>query len=104
MPQPRLAQPGGNRVCILFYVAWQALAPGRKTQLDAAALEAIAEDAPTATLPREQVVGAALADIIAATGMQPSKGAAKRMIKVCPVLSTALPRPCNRSSVLHICT
>ncbi|KAK9862365.1 hypothetical protein WJX84_007104, partial [Apatococcus fuscideae] len=61
--------------------ATEALAPGKRTQLDAAALEAIAEDAPTATLPREQVVGAPLADIIAATGMQPSKGAAKRMIK-----------------------
>ena len=60
----------------------QALAPGKQTQLDAAALEAIAEDAPTASLPRDQVVGAGLADIIATTGMQPSKAAARRMIKV----------------------
>ncbi|KAK9865815.1 hypothetical protein WJX84_008773 [Apatococcus fuscideae] len=61
--------------------ATQALAPGKQTQLDAAALEAIAEDAPTASLPRDQVVGAGLADIIATTGMQPSKAAARRMIK-----------------------
>lgn len=34
----------------------QALKPGADTQLDAAALEAIAEEAPSAELPRDQVV------------------------------------------------
>jgi len=60
----------------------QALAPGADTTLDAAALEAIAGEAPSATLPRDAVVGAALADVAVAAGLQPSKGATRRLIKV----------------------
>lgn len=45
-------------------------------------LEAIAGDAPSATLPREQLVGALLCDVMVAVGMQPSKAAVRRMIKV----------------------
>lgn len=60
----------------------QALKPGADTALDAAALEAIAEEAPSATLPRDQVVGATIVDVAVATGVQPSKGAARRLIKV----------------------
>jgi hypothetical protein len=60
----------------------QALAPGSDTSLDAAALEAIAGEAPSATLPRDAVVGAALADVAVAAGLQPSKGATRRLIKV----------------------
>ena len=60
----------------------QALAPGGSTQLDAAALEAIADDAPAATLPRDEVVGRALAEVMAAVGLQPSKAASRRLIKV----------------------
>ena len=52
------------------------------TKLDADSLEAIAGDAPSATLPRDQLVGAQLADVMVAVGMQPSKGAVRRMIKV----------------------
>ena len=60
----------------------QALAPGAETTLDAAALEAIAGEAPSATLRRDAVVGAALADVAVAAGLQPSKGATRRLIKV----------------------
>ena len=61
----------------------QALAPGSDTSLDAAALEAIAGEAPSATLPRDEVVGTALAEVAVAAGLQPSKGATRRLIKVC---------------------
>jgi tyrosyl-tRNA synthetase len=59
--------------------ATAALAPGADTALDAAALEA--SDAPTASLPRAQVVGCLLAEVMVAAGMQPSKAAVRRMIK-----------------------
>ncbi|KAL4857707.1 Tyrosine--tRNA ligase [Chlorella vulgaris] len=55
--------------------ATQALAPGAATKLDADSLEAIAGDAPSASLPRDRLVGALLADVMAAVGMQPSKAA-----------------------------
>ena len=61
--------------------ATAALAPGAATTLDADSLEAIAGDAPSAALPREQLVGAPLADVMVAVGMQPSKAAVRRMIK-----------------------
>lgn len=61
--------------------ATAALAPGAATKLDAAALEAAASDAPSATLPKTQVVGQALCEVMVAVGMQPSKGAVRRMIK-----------------------
>ncbi|GAB4817181.1 hypothetical protein N2152v2_004227 [Parachlorella kessleri] len=59
--------------------ATQALAPGATTQLDAATLEA--SDAPSASLPRDQVVGCQLADVMVACGLQPSKSAGRRLIK-----------------------
>ena len=52
------------------------------TKLDADSLEAIAGDAPSASLPLDQLVGAPLADVMVAVGMQPSKAAVRRMIKV----------------------
>jgi len=61
--------------------ATEALKPGAETKLDSAALEAIAEEAPSATLTRDQVVGKTLADVAVAAGIQPSKGAARRLIK-----------------------
>lgn len=61
--------------------ATEALAPGAATKLDADSLEAIAGDAPSASLPRDQLVGAGLADVMVAVGMQPSKAAVRRMIK-----------------------
>ena len=35
------------------------------------------------TKPRGEVVGAQLADLLATLGLQPSKSAARRLIKVC---------------------
>lgn len=61
--------------------ATEALRPGAATQLDAASLEAVAADAPSSTLPRDQVAGKPLADVLLATGLQPSKGAARKLIK-----------------------
>ena len=60
----------------------QALAPGGSTELNAAALEAIAEEAPSAKLPRDQVVASLLAEIMATVKLQGSKSAARRMIQV----------------------
>ena len=60
----------------------QALRPGAATALDAATLEAIAGDVPSAALERGQVVDQALVQVMVATGLQPNKSASKRMIKV----------------------
>lgn len=60
----------------------QALAPGGKTELNAATLEAIGEEAPSAQLPRVEVVGAPLASVLTATKLQPSKSASRRLIQV----------------------
>ncbi len=62
--------------------ATEALAPGADTALDADTLEAIAGDAPSATLPRDVVVGVPLVDLVARVELQPSKAAVKRLIKV----------------------
>lgn len=56
----------------------QALKPGSATQLDAPTLEAVAGDAPSASLPRSSVEGATLADVMAAVKLQPSKTAARK--------------------------
>jgi tyrosyl-tRNA synthetase len=61
--------------------ATEALKPGAATQLDASTLEAIAGDAPSCTLPQEQVAGVSLVDVMVASGMLPSKGEVRRMIK-----------------------
>ena len=60
----------------------EGLRPGSETRLDASILEALAADGcPSAVLPREQVVGRMVADVLAACGLQPSKTAAKKLIK-----------------------
>ncbi|GLI58411.1 hypothetical protein VaNZ11_000113 [Volvox africanus] len=61
--------------------ATEALKPGAATQLDAATLETVAGDAPSATLPRASVEGIALADILVAVKLQPSKSAARKLVK-----------------------
>ena len=60
--------------------ATAALRPGADTALDADALEVAAGDGPSASLPRGEVVGRPLADLMAAVGLQPSKAAVRRMI------------------------
>lgn len=61
--------------------ATEALKPGSDTRLDIVALQAIAAEAPSATLPRSQVVGRSIAEVAVAAGLQSSKGAARRLIK-----------------------
>ncbi|PNW74377.1 hypothetical protein CHLRE_13g606050v5 [Chlamydomonas reinhardtii] len=61
--------------------ATEALKPGAATQLDAATLEEVAGDAPSASLPRASVAGAPLADVMVAIKLQPSKSAARKLIK-----------------------
>lgn len=56
----------------------QALKPGAATQLDAATLETVAGDAPSAVLPRAAVAGVPLADVMVAVKLQPSKSAARK--------------------------
>ena len=58
----------------------QALKPGAATQLDAATLEEVAGDAPSASLPRASVAGAPLADVMVAIKLQPSKSAARKWV------------------------
>ena len=60
--------------------ATDALRPGAETALDAATLEAVAGDGPSATRPRAAVVGAPLIDVMVDVGLQPSKGAARRLV------------------------
>lgn len=60
--------------------ATEALKPGAETALDAATLETVAGDAPSAALPRDKVEGATLPDVMVAVGLQPSKGAARKWV------------------------
>lgn len=60
----------------------QALQPGATTALDAATLEAIAGDVPSASLDKGQIIGQPLVQVMVASGLQSSKAASKRMIKV----------------------
>ena len=60
----------------------QALQPGATTALNAATLEAIAGDVPSVSLDKGQVVGQPLVQVMVASGLQSSKAASKRMIKV----------------------
>ena len=61
--------------------ATAALAPGSKADLDAETLAALAEELPTSALGAAEVVGAPVAEVLAKCGLQPSKGAARRLIK-----------------------
>jgi tyrosyl-tRNA synthetase len=61
--------------------ATQGLAPGAATKLDIAALEAIAADIPSVSLPLEKVEGQGIVDVFVSAGLFPSKGAVRRQIK-----------------------
>lgn len=61
--------------------ATEGLRPGSETELDVATLEALAADCPSASLPRGDVVGKPVADVMVACGLQPSKTAARKLIK-----------------------
>lgn len=61
--------------------ATAAAAPGSKAVLSVEALEAISGDMPSATLAREQIVGRGVVDVMVESGLQKSKGEARRLIK-----------------------
>ncbi len=59
--------------------ATQGMMPGADTALDAAALESLGSDVPSRSMPRQEVVGAKLIDLLVLAGLQPSKGQARRL-------------------------
>jgi tyrosyl-tRNA synthetase len=61
--------------------ATEGLKPGSDTVLDAETLESLADDIPCAEVTRDELVGRPVIDVMAATGLQKSKGEAKRMVK-----------------------
>lgn len=63
--------------------ATQGLAPGAQTALDAESLAALAGDVPGYSLPRARALAGDLsvAELAVLAGLQPSKGAARRLIK-----------------------
>lgn len=56
-------------------------APGTETILDAQLLETLARDMPSYNLNATEVVDAKLIDLLVLTGLQPSKGEARRLIR-----------------------
>lgn len=61
--------------------ATAAAAPGSKAALSVEALEAISGDMPSVTLAKEQVVGSGVIDLMVKSGLQKSKGEARRLVK-----------------------
>lgn len=61
--------------------ATAAAAPGADTILDADSLEAIANDIPSKTLDKNEVVDTPIIDLAVKIGLQPSKGAVRRLIQ-----------------------
>lgn len=71
----------GNEGLLEALKATEALRPGAETQLDAEAIEGIAEDIPSCSLAYEQVLNAFLVDLSVSTGLLASKSAARRLLK-----------------------
>ncbi len=61
--------------------ATAAAAPGSKAELSVEALEAISGDMPSVTLSKDDVVGSGVVDLMVASGLQKSKGEARRLVK-----------------------
>jgi tyrosyl-tRNA synthetase len=59
----------------------QGASPGSDTSLDTEMLESIAADMPSLELKRDEVVGSKLIDLLVRTGLQESKGEARRLVK-----------------------
>lgn len=55
--------------------------PGSNTSLDASVLENLAQNMPSYTLKREEVLNTKLVDLIAKIGLQPSKGETRRLMR-----------------------
>lgn len=56
-------------------------APGSKAELSVEALEAISADMPSVTFAKADVVGHGVVDVMVASGLQKSKGEARRLVK-----------------------
>lgn len=63
------------------FEATNSLKPGSDTILDANALQLVSDSIPSASLDREIVIGSLVVDVMTASGLLESKGAAKRMIR-----------------------
>lgn len=61
--------------------ATEAMRPGAETRLDWKAIEGIAEDVPSCSLPHHEVLNLSLVDLSVAAGLLESKSAARRMLK-----------------------
>ncbi|MEC7839311.1 MAG: tyrosine--tRNA ligase [Chlamydiota bacterium] len=61
--------------------ATKGAAPGSDTKLDAETLEMIASDMPSKNLQKDDVIGSTVVEVIVKAEIQPSKGAAKRMVE-----------------------
>jgi tyrosyl-tRNA synthetase len=59
----------------------EGLAPGTETVLDVSTLESLSHDMPNHTLALKHVLGAKLIDLLFQTGLQSSKGDARRLIR-----------------------
>lgn len=84
--QKRLAEEvtrlvhGEEKLQIALQVTQKA-APGSETKLDAQVLESIAADMPSQTFEKDLVVGVKLIDFLVQSGLQSSKGEARKLIK-----------------------
>lgn len=56
-------------------------APGSETKLDVSLLESLSADMPSCKLPKSKVIDVKLVDILVDTGIQSSKGEARRLMK-----------------------
>lgn len=59
----------------------EGIKPGAETALDHAVLEQLARDMPNVTLSTADVVNAKLIDLLVKTGLQPSKGQARKLVQ-----------------------
>lgn len=59
----------------------QGVSPGAETKLDAETLDALANEMPSKVLSKENVVGIKFLEVLVSTGLQQSKGAARRLIQ-----------------------
>lgn len=59
----------------------EGIAPGSQARLDGKMLESLASDMPSCELPLEKVINVKLIDLLVETGLQTSKGEAKRLMR-----------------------
>ncbi len=59
----------------------EGIAPGTEATLNVEILESLAADMPNRSFKREEILNKKVTDVLFETGMQPSKGEARRMIK-----------------------